>query len=68
MNANVAVVGCTVPDGPEVIVVSGAAVSTVKVRVAGVWSVLPAVSVARTLKVWAPSARLVRLRGEVQAA
>ena len=46
---------------------SSRAVSTVKVRVAGVWSVLPAVSVARTLKVWAPSARLVRVRGDVQA-
>ena len=44
-----------VPEGPDVIVVSGATVSTVKVRVAGVWSVLPVVSVARTLKVWAPS-------------
>ena len=30
------------PEGPEVIVVFGAWVSTVKERVAGVWSVLPA--------------------------
>src|SRR6266496_4973811 len=36
---------------------SGAAVSTVKSREAGVGSVLPAASVARTRKVWAPSAR-----------
>ena len=39
---------------PEVIVVSGAAVSTVNERVAGVASTLPAWSVARTEKVWAP--------------
>ena len=39
--------------GPESIVVSGvgAVVSTVKERVAGVWSVLAAPSVARTRKV-----------------
>ena len=37
-----------VPVGPELIVVSGAAVSTVNVRVAGVGSTLPAGSVART--------------------
>ena len=36
------------PVGPPVIVVSGAAVSTVKDRVAGDASVLPAASVART--------------------
>ena len=48
------------PLGPAVIVVSGAVVSgvcTVHVRVAGVASVFPAASVARTLKVCAPSAR-----------
>jgi hypothetical protein len=39
--------------GPEVIVVSGAAVSTVKLRVAV--AVLPAASVARTRKVYEPS-------------
>ncbi len=37
-----------VPVGPELIVVSGAAVSTVNARVAGVASTLPAASVART--------------------
>jgi hypothetical protein len=37
-------------------VVSGAAVSTVQVYVAGLASVLPAESVARTRKVWDPSA------------
>ena len=45
------------PEGPEVIVVSGGSVSTVKERVAGVGSTLPAGSVARTAKVWRPSAR-----------
>ena len=43
------------PEAPEVIVVFGAWVSTVKERVAGVASTLPAGSVARTAKVWAPS-------------
>ena len=38
-----------VPEGPEVIVVSGRVVSTVKVRLAGVGSVLPVWSVALTL-------------------
>ena len=45
-----------VPEGPESIWVSGALVSTVKVRLAGVGSGLPAVSTARTSKVWVPSA------------
>ena len=40
-------------------VVSGAAVSTVKARLAGLWSVLPAWSIARTSKLWRPSARSV---------
>ena len=48
-----------VPEGPDVIAVSGATVSTVKVRVAGVWSVLPAASLARTRKVCAPWPRPV---------
>src|SRR3712207_1490663 len=43
--------------GPELIVVSGLSRSTVKVRLAGVWSVLPKVSVARTSKVCWPSER-----------
>ncbi len=53
--------------GPELIVVSGgvwSVVSTVKVRVAGVASVLPASSVDRTWKVCGPLERLVRVRGE----
>ena len=45
--------------GPERIVVSGAVVSIVQVWLAGVWSVLPAVSVARTENVCEPSLRPV---------
>jgi hypothetical protein len=42
-----------------VIDVFGAAVSTVHAKLAGEASVLPAASLARTSKVWAPSARPV---------
>ena len=48
VNANVASGTVTVPDGPESIVVCGAAVSTVKLRVAALASELPTASVART--------------------
>jgi hypothetical protein len=47
------------PEGPLSIVVSGATVSTVKERVGGDASVLPAGSLALTEKVWAPSASAV---------
>ena len=47
------------PVGPPVIVVSGAAVSTVNVRVAGEASTLPAASIARTANVCSPAARPV---------
>ena len=71
-NENVGVASFVVPAGPAVIVVSGGvvstAVSTVKSREAGVGSVLPAVSVARTSKVWAPSVSAAVVCGEVQAA
>ena len=53
-------------DGCPVIVVSGATVSTVQVEVAGDWSTFPKVSVARTLKVWLPSARPPYVLGEAQ--
>ena len=56
-NVNVAVATPIVPVGPESIVVFGAAVSTVNVRVAGVASTLPAASVARTANVCSPAAR-----------
>ncbi len=55
-DADVELVG---PVGPLVIVVSGAAVSTVNVRVAGDGSTLPAVSIARTANVCSPWARPV---------
>ena len=61
--ANTKVPTVAVPDGsgPELIAVSGAVVSggvtTVQLRVAGVGSVLPAASVARTAKLCAPTAR-----------
>jgi hypothetical protein len=56
------------PAGPESIEVSGATVSTVKLRLAGVASGLPAGSIARTWNVWEPSPRALRLRGDVQTA
>src|SRR5215212_7232545 len=43
-----AAVLATVPDGPTVMVVSGARISIVQVRLAGVLSTLTAASVART--------------------
>ena len=49
VNVNDAVVSFVVPDGPSVIVVCGAVVSTVQARVAGVGSALPAASVASDL-------------------
>ena len=52
----VGVVSVVRPLGPESIVVFGGVVSTVKLRLAGVGSGLPAASTARTSKVWAPSA------------
>jgi hypothetical protein len=51
----VAVVDSTVPDGPDVIVVSGAVVSTVQVRCAELRSTFPARSRARTSNVYVPS-------------
>ncbi len=47
-----------------VIVVSGAVVSTVKFREAGVGSTLPAASVARTSKVWEALVRVAVVKGE----
>jgi hypothetical protein len=67
-NVNVALVLVVVAGGLSPIVVSGAVVSTVIARLAGLVSVLPAASMARTSKVWAPSARAAVVRGDVQAA
>jgi hypothetical protein len=59
LKVNVALVSLVGSVGPESIVVSGAAVSTVQECEAGVGSVLPAGSVALTSNVWLPSARLL---------
>ena len=67
-NANVGVESFVGPDGPLSIVVCGAAVSTVKLRDAGVGSTLPAGSVARTSNVWAPSASEAVVWAELQEA
>ena len=73
VNANDAFVAEVVPVGPDAIVVSGAvvsgagAVSTVKGRVAGDASVLPATSVARTETEWAPSPAPGRPRARASA-
>ena len=61
VNVNVGVLSLVGPDGPAVMLVSGgvvSTVSTVKARLAGVASTLPAASMARTSKVWAPSLRV----------
>ena len=47
-------------------VVSGAAVSTVKVRDAGVASTLVAASMARTANVWEPCVSVPVVKGDVQ--
>ena len=54
-----------VSPGPALIVVSGAVVSTVKLRIAGVASVFVAGSVARTLKRCAPSLSIALANGVV---
>src|SRR5215207_6366536 len=59
VNVNDGAVPDVVPVGPPVIVVSGAAVSTVNERVAGEPSTLPAPSVARTQNVYEPLAVVV---------
>jgi hypothetical protein len=56
-NEKLADVALVLPEGPPVIVVSGAAVSIVHVRDAGSGSTLPAASVARTSKVCEPALR-----------
>ena len=52
----------------ESIVTVGASVSIVQAKLAGLASRLPAWSLARTSKVWLPSARPLYCFGEVQAA
>ena len=58
-NETLAAVEVVVPDGPAEIEVSGADASMVQAREAGVASMLPAASIARTSKLWEPPARPV---------
>src|SRR6185436_6287253 len=67
-NPNVGVLSPVAPAGPVSIVVFGAVRSITIVCVAGVASVLPAASVARTLTVCEPAARAVVVNGVVQLA
>ncbi len=55
-------------DGVETNDVSGASVSTVHACVAGVASVLPAGSIARTSSVWGPSVKPAKVVGVAQGA
>ena len=64
----VGVVSVVDPEGPEVIVVSGGTVSTVKERET-IWLTFPGASIALTENVWAPFASGVpRVNGEEQDA
>ena len=54
VKVKVAVLGLLLPEGPPVIVVLGADVSTVQLHEAGDASTFPVASVARTWKAWAP--------------
>jgi hypothetical protein len=64
--SKVGVVSFVGPLGPDPIVVSGGVVSTVNGRLAGVASAFPAASLARTSKVYPPSARAAVVWGDVQ--
>ena len=68
VNANVAEFEFEEAAGAEVIVVSGAVVSIVQVKLAGVGSTVAATSTARTWKVWLPSDSPANTRGVVHAA
>src|SRR3954454_12359629 len=66
LNAKVGVASLSSAGGPESIVVFGAVRSIAQVWEAGVPSVLPARSVARTSKVWLPSVSAAVVCGLVQ--
>ena len=68
MNSNVGVVSFVGPVGPAVIVVFGATVSTTMLRLAGLWSTLPAASVARTSNVCGPCESAAVVCGELHDA
>jgi hypothetical protein len=66
LNANVGVVSFVGSAGVVSMVVFGAVRSTAQVYVAGVPSVFPAASVARTSNVWLPPASAASVSGEAQ--
>jgi hypothetical protein len=68
VNANVGVESFVGPLGPELMVVSGGVVSTVIERVAGVGSMFPAASTARTANACGPSASTAVVNGEEHVA
>src|SRR5262249_4727401 len=68
LKAKVGVGSLSSAGGAESMLVFGAVTSTVQVLDAGVPSVLPAKSVARTSKVWLPSASAAGVSGLVQVA
>ena len=65
LNPKLAFAEFQTPDGPEVMVVSGAAASTVHVRVAALASAFPAGSTARIVTVCVPLVSPVNGAGEV---
>ena len=67
-NVNAGALLFVAPVGPVLIVVSGGPVSTVKLRVAGVRSGLPAGNEERTENVYAPLTVVVYACGDVHAA
>jgi hypothetical protein len=68
VNSQSGVLSVVGPSGPDVIVVCGGAVSTVKVWLDAEGSVLPAASVARTSTVGCPSLSTPVVYGDVHAA
>ena len=68
LKVKVALVLLTEPVGPVLIVVSGAVVSITNVCDAGVGSMLPPESIARTWNVWLPGASDAVVCGELQGA
>jgi len=57
LKVNVGVESLVSPDGPESMLTVGGVVSTVQVKLAGLWSKLWAWSTERTSNLWEPSAR-----------
>jgi hypothetical protein len=66
-NVNVGVASAVTPVGPSPMLVAGAVVSIVNVRVTGDGSAFPAASTARTANVWSPSASASSVTGDWHA-